>query len=539
MAAVMDSMHPSFDEEEQLLEQRLDVDLDEEPGNFPTHDLVLSPGVSPECLEQWKNKSLDDRCREVMEHLEDGRRRWSEDDEPSNVPILEDFKKSLLLKPDLREDNTPTTLHVLARRWRSYKLGIPAVRKAVMFLIENAEDTIEPGFSGHPVWKAAMNIGGIEFLDFLKDNFRSKLPDIMAVQDKDGRNFIHAIFYIVQDKSYPHLSLDARRTFTFDYPSRPIPENNVGTRFVPEATAQILAMQDNDGNTPIHYAMYRIQALGRSDRYIDMVKSMVETAEPCLARGNDFNRLDQSPIQYCLWTLKQRRNRPNNSSRSDSKDGRNTVRPVPGIKEAPKPNQPPRSEPRPGNPTQERDSSLGVPPTNAPKKNNLVPESPDAPAGYGFSRSSTNPSLQPPKPDGPVVPQIKEPQGKGLVPVAPERKPSRSASMAAPRPSGGGQTAPQEKAREAPKPSTTGTQKPSAGDQQKDPMASVEKLMQVLKRHYVRERREIFARELVYGRNTNGKLPNYVFLSWTITSADLEKWTSSLASVDDPWIHLG
>ena len=85
MAAVMDTMHPPFDDEEQLLEQRLDDDLEEEPGNFPTHDLVLSPGVSPEYLEQWQNKSLDDKCREVMDQLGDGRRRWSEDDQPGKI----------------------------------------------------------------------------------------------------------------------------------------------------------------------------------------------------------------------------------------------------------------------------------------------------------------------------------------------------------------------------------------------------------------------------------------------------------------------
>lgn len=533
MATVMDTMHPPFDEEEQLLEQRLDDDLEEEPGNFPTHDLVLSPGVSPEYLEQWQNKSLDDKCREVMDQLGDGRRRWSEDDQPGNVPVLEDFKKSLLLKPDLREDNTPTILHVLARRWRDYKIDLPSVRKAVMFFIERAEGIVQPGFSGHPVWKATMNIGGIEFLDFIKDNFRSKLPEIMAVQDKDGRNFIHAIFYVVQDKSYPQPDLQARRMFTFAFPSRSSPVYNVGPRFVPEATAEILAMQDNDGNTPIHYAVFRSQCQGRSQGYIDMVQRMVETAEPSLRRSNEFNKLDHSPIQYCLWSFKQRRTRPNNPSivRSDSKDGRNPARAVVGIKEAPKPNQPPRSEPKPGPPTQERDASLGVPPTNAPKKSTLVPEAPDAPPGYGLSRSPTNPSMPPSKPDGPIVPQIKEPQGKGPVPVLFERKPSRSVSMAAPRPSGGSQTVQQERSREAPKPNAPSTQKPSGGEQAKDPMASAEKLLHVLKRHYIRERSEFFARELVYGKNANGK----VLIPTCFCALDY----NGAPSIDDPWIDPG
>lgn len=289
--------HYSEDVDE-LPEQDLFDENPDDPGVSTLQEEPERPENNEDREEsELRQKDIYDRCSYILGQLEKRQRRWSDDkDENLAVALLEPYKKKILIETDKRDREHPSLLHALARRWNQYHTENPIVRKAIIYIIERAPKN---GEKEAPIWLLAVSHGHLAFIKFIKQHCPAQLPEILAMQDDAGQNFFHHLFYLaIRDNT------NQQRKETLDR----------AKEYFAHATAQILAAQDKeDSNTPIHYALHPQQCLGRGQEYVKLVKEMIQRADKLMERGAEFNRLGQSPYQYCLVHSAQRKKRLNPS----------------------------------------------------------------------------------------------------------------------------------------------------------------------------------------------------------------------------------
>ncbi|KAK1147923.1 hypothetical protein N8T08_000439 [Aspergillus melleus] len=245
----------------------------------------------------WRDKPVDDKCEEMMEQLATGRRRWKDGQgENPGIPALEDFKIKSLDERDPRNEHRPTFLHALATRWKEYKTQHVAVRQAILYIIQNAPiETARKGRYGEaPIWHEAASYGNMDFLNFIKENFRDRLLPILMMPDALGRNFFHDIFLAPVSTSSDKEPTRKRTLIR-------------ANQYLAIASQESLAAQDDLGNTPVHYAMHSAQCRGRGEEYIKHVKNMILRADSLMKHGTDFNNFDQSPYQFCVQSKTTKR----------------------------------------------------------------------------------------------------------------------------------------------------------------------------------------------------------------------------------------
>jgi hypothetical protein len=288
------------------LDDHYPEDVYELPEEDPFDESPDDPGVStllqPESTEnnlaqeeiELRQKDLYDRCSYILGQLKHGERRWSDEkDEDQSITVLEAYKKEILIETDQRDPHSPSLLHALARKWDQYHTEHPIVRKAVIHIIKGAPKN---GEKEAPIWQLAVSHRNLAFIEFIKQYCPDQLPVILAMQDDMGQNFFHYLFYLAIDKS-----ANQQRKETLDR----------AKEYFPFVTAEILAAPDKRGkNTPIHYALHPQQCLGRGQEYVKLVKEMIQKADKLMERGAELNELDQSPYQYCLVHSAMRKKKP-------------------------------------------------------------------------------------------------------------------------------------------------------------------------------------------------------------------------------------
>ncbi|PYI35213.1 hypothetical protein BP00DRAFT_454169 [Aspergillus indologenus CBS 114.80] len=445
--------------EEECLEE--EESSDDEPNNldFPTLQASIPSQTSEEGA--LRTKDIYDRCSHIFDELSQGRRKWSEEDGCQNnpeAPVLEPYKKQILTESDGRDKGHPSLLHALARKWGQYPINHPGLRQAVIHIVEGAPIGLSKEAA---IWREAVSHGHLGFLEFIQQHRPTRLETILAMRDDRGWNFFHYVF--------GGLRIEGKRKKEI---------LTLGMKYSPQATAEILSAQDKaEGNTPIHYAMHPQTCCGRGEEYIGLVEDMVKRADNLMRLGAEFNKLDQSPYQYCCSQseLKEaKKGQSGNAARGSTVAGD-----LGGKRENPSSVQ--ESNPR---------MTLPVANSKISRGSNLAIDhlNPDEPLEVGSRTSSTN--------------WLAAPTGHTLR-RSPTIPPTLGVSQANPD--------------HLPKPQQVGNG--GAGEKEKRERENREKenrekenreksknrLLRFLHHHYIRERQDGIARDLIYGKNTNEK----------------------------------
>ncbi|KAJ5370377.1 uncharacterized protein N7496_006469 [Penicillium cataractarum] len=481
---------------DELPEQDLYDENPDDPGVSTLHE-PESPENNQEREEsELRQKDLYDRCSYILGQLEKGQRRWSDEkDENQSATLLEPYKKAILIETDERDREHPSLLHALARRWNQYHTENPIVRKAIIYIIEKAPKN---GVKEAPIWLQAVSHGHLEFIKFIKQHCPAHLPEILAMQDDKGQNFFHHLFYLaIRDNT------NQQRKETLDR----------AKEYFPHATAQILAAQDKeDNNTPIHYALHPQQCLGRGQEYVKLAKEMVQRADKLMERGAEFNRLGQSPYQYCLVHSAQRKMKMNP--------------PKPPITA---PNDPIQDVKRLNSnlaeETKSRPTTVAAN-VKAPLGGAKIPSTPPMPMasipGATISRNSmsvdsntvesmlvtstSNASV----PRAPMAPPVPPDRGRSRAVVEGGRQGSRPQSvdqhLLPHTPGTGLRRAPTNPSLVVSVPGNVGLLMrqgvaEAKSQNRKDPEQSMNHLLLYLHLHYIRQRPDLIARELIYGKH--------------------------------------
>lgn len=480
---------------DELPEQDLFDENPDDPGISALHEPERPENNQNREESDLRQKDLYDRCSYILGQLENGQRRWSDDrDENQSASLLEPYKKAILIETDERDREHPSLLHALARRWNQYHTDHAIVRKAIIYIIEEAPKN---GEKEAPIWLQAVSHGHLEFINFIRQHCSAHLPEILAMQDDKGQNFFHHLFYLaIRDNT------NQQRKETLDR----------AKEYFPFATEQILATQDKeDNNTPIHYAMHPQQCLGRGQEYVKLVKEMVQRADKMMERGVEFNRLGQSPYQYCLVHSAQRKMKMNppkapiaaptdpipdvkrlksnlpeeNKSRSTTVAA-NVKAPLGGAKIPSTPPMPMASIP--GAPMSRNSMSVDsntVESMLVPSMSNAsVPRAPMAPPDRGRPRAEVEGGRQGSRPQSVDRHLLPHTGGTGL-----RRAPTNPSFAVWMSGSGGLVDGSRQGVAEV------------KSQNRKDPEQSMNHLLLYLHLHYIRERPDLIARELIYGKH--------------------------------------
>lgn len=278
-------------------EEEYETDLDEGPANDFDALHLLAPGTTQE--EKWGRLEFRDKCRDVLNTLDRGERRWHAN-EPGQAPVLEDFKKTGLARGDDLDNMTPTALHVMARYYDSDFKSIKSevLQAVVRFLLEVRQPQAADGEAGaRPILMLAMVHDNDDFIECIQLCRPEVFADLLDVQGSDGKNSIHHIF------AWPNRQ-----------PSRNITPRDMKAKtlrraqsLVPLANPRTLTARDDQGNTPIHYALEYRQSYGRASKYTEMFRAMVLRADETASGQvltNAFNNRNESPILYWHRTKK-------------------------------------------------------------------------------------------------------------------------------------------------------------------------------------------------------------------------------------------
>ncbi|KAK1254757.1 hypothetical protein MKX08_008752 [Trichoderma sp. CBMAI-0020] len=251
----------------------------------------------------WKSLELEEQCKDVLNLLSQNKRCWISDDGNLDIPLLEEYKKRTIAekKGDINEPTRLTALHVLARSKREfyqlYEARKDAGMQLVGYLLENrAKDSADiqssTGEKRMLVLQVALFYENDKFIDCIEQCLGSGFQDFLHLQDDNGKNCIHHLF------SWP-LERFGKKIL----PQKPMEENmlylNQVRKLALKAKSQTLATADNEGNTPIHYAMHLKQCNDRGDDYADIVKILIVRADECMVKNKTlFNKKNESPVMY-------------------------------------------------------------------------------------------------------------------------------------------------------------------------------------------------------------------------------------------------
>ncbi|KAI0888361.1 uncharacterized protein GGS22DRAFT_96352 [Annulohypoxylon maeteangense] len=249
----------------------------------------------------WKGQELDQQCKDVLNLLSQNKRRWDSSVGSQETPILEEYKKRTLAerKGDSNEPLRATALHVLARsKAEFYAARKDVCKQLIRYLIENrVKDTDEPQFPDGKkkmlVLEVALVYENDEFIDCVEECLGDKFPDFLHLQDDNKRNCLHHLFAWPFErsgkKSLPQKSPEDNKLYLIQL-----------RKLAPKAKPETLASADNEGNTPIHYAMHVKQCNDRGYEYIEIVQDLILRADELMIKNKTlFNKKGESPIMYC------------------------------------------------------------------------------------------------------------------------------------------------------------------------------------------------------------------------------------------------
>ncbi|KAF4537794.1 Intracellular serine protease [Lasiodiplodia theobromae] len=242
-----------------------------------------------EAEKTWKAQQLHEQCRDVMDALTRNMRRWDENTGTEGVPVLEEYKKITLATGKAGTyPRIETALHTLARDKLLFGNLQPDIRsKLVQYLWDHRSTYSDSGHdssvTGDPVLAVALRSDNGVFIDCVEKCLGDSFPMLLSLQDGEGKNCIHHLFFWDQANNRDRRSKD-----------RILGQME---RLAPRADAGTLATADTNGNTPIHYALDYNQCLNKPDKYVEIVKAMVQSADAVMREsGTVLNKFGDSPI---------------------------------------------------------------------------------------------------------------------------------------------------------------------------------------------------------------------------------------------------
>lgn len=212
---------------------------------------------------------------------------------------------------EIDEHNTafPTVLHHLAANSRDENWNnLPDTTKVkvVGYLLHKhrerkakMQETLDS-----PVLTRAFTNQNDDFIRFVIKNFSSQLPHMLSERDINGANCFHYVFKkhvpeAVDDwirckqpsrkgaRAYKPITLDLTKTLHYL------------TFLINSARPECIVAGDGDGNTPMHHAMsYRVARMP-TDQYRKLVlKQLIEVGDKWKDPSRQFNNAGQSPYLY-------------------------------------------------------------------------------------------------------------------------------------------------------------------------------------------------------------------------------------------------
>lgn len=269
---------------------------------------------------EWYDLSLHDKWKLVVERLIKEELRWNDDEEHDEewnpgVPVLNLRERESLAAFNDRNTAFPTVLHRLADSFKNDDFNnVPQMTqvKIVKYLLgehRKARARAIVDLPEEPVLTRAFTNQNDEFIRFVIKNFSGHLPDLVGDQDSNGSNCLHYVFKrhlpeAVDDCIRAQSSRRAPRThraITLDL-GKTIHYLNLLIRV---AKPESIVASDGEGNTPMHYAMaYKVCRMP-TPVYKQLALQLIEVGDRSKDRSGQFNNGQESPYLYFERTKRE------------------------------------------------------------------------------------------------------------------------------------------------------------------------------------------------------------------------------------------
>lgn len=288
----------------------------------PSDDENIDDQLSEdENSSEWYSLPLHEKWKNVVERLINEEVRWDDDEQPDQewkprVRVLDPRERESLATFNDRNTACPTVLHRLADNFKNDDFNkLPHITqvKIVAYLLgedrkARAQATVDS--PDEPVLTRAFTNQNDEFIRFvIKHFYRDHLPDLVDDQDSSGSNCLHYVFKrhlpeavddFIRVKSGRKTSR-IHRAITLDI-TKTLHYLDLLIRI---AKPQCIVATDGDGNTPMHYAMaYRVCRMPTAT-YKTLALQLIEVGSKSKDRSRQFNNAQESPYLYFERTRRE------------------------------------------------------------------------------------------------------------------------------------------------------------------------------------------------------------------------------------------
>ncbi|KAJ8119714.1 hypothetical protein ONZ43_g3397 [Nemania bipapillata] len=223
---------------------------------------------------------------------------------------VDDFKWEALIEKSATLGARPTVLHELAKDFNAGDFQrIPETRRyeVMSHLINHNVREPEPTQSydqQDPVLEVAIRCDNKDFLQYIVKNCKASLEKLLAARGLSGMNCLHYAFKYIPE-AIKHSGLVKKKRAT---------EKNLCLReflpllktFVQQASGEACTAPDKQGNTPVHYALdYELCCLRIEWYRENIVQPLVLKADSIFKRhhARQFNAANESPYLYFTSTM--------------------------------------------------------------------------------------------------------------------------------------------------------------------------------------------------------------------------------------------
>lgn len=265
------------------------------------------------------DETLDIIWENFMKRLIEKEIRWDDveqkDDKEWNprVGILTTKERESLAGNNPIDKTRPTILHRLAVDFNSEgfeTLPEQTRVKIIEYLLQHRKHNLTPGANRieDPILTRAFENDNLKFIEFIVHHCKTSLPDLLDAADNGGMNCLHYIFKDHLPKSVGHYWSTSQVKHKAGKPSKRNLKIDLRATieklpvFVGHARPQCIAARDNDGNTPIHYALEYKLCRTPIKQYSGIVLGLIKTGDEFLNskehQASQFNKKDESPYRY-------------------------------------------------------------------------------------------------------------------------------------------------------------------------------------------------------------------------------------------------
>jgi len=284
-------------------DDEIEIELDDDAAHTDdqAEELANLAEISRE-EKEWKTLSLEKQCDDVLDLLSQGNRRWERGVGDPDIPALEEYKKRTLAfaqgKGDIMDNTRMTALHWLAKsdKTSTFAKAPPHVcRQLIGYLLENESrihdtdaDKLQEGREERLVLEYALFSDNNKFLDCVDECLGDRFPDFLHRQDENKKNCLHHLFSWSRRNRRATKSPDQNKKYVTQL-----------KKLALRAHPATLTTADNEGNTPIHYALHLEECYDRDNEYLKIVKVLILRADETMVKTNTlYNHKRESPVMY-------------------------------------------------------------------------------------------------------------------------------------------------------------------------------------------------------------------------------------------------